>query len=130
MGRAGVFSDFERGLAIGYHISKKSVRDIATLFKLPKLAVVDVIVKWKREGTSTTKPRRIMTDRNRRALKKMVRETRQTSSETITREFRSATNCPVSTMIVRRELRGMRLLGRAAAHKPNISPANAKRRLK
>jgi hypothetical protein len=71
-----------------------------------------------------------MTDRGRRPLKKVVRETRQTSSETITREFRSATNCPASSMTVRRELRGMRFHGRAAAHRPNISPVNAKRRLK
>jgi hypothetical protein len=56
MGRSGEPSDFERGLVIGCHISKKSVRDIATLLKLPKSAVGDVIVKWKREGTTTAKP--------------------------------------------------------------------------
>jgi hypothetical protein len=71
-----------------------------------------------------------MTDRDRRELKKVVRETRQTSIETITRDIRSATNCPASTMTVRRELRGMEFHGRAAAHEPNISPVNAKRRLK
>jgi hypothetical protein len=71
-----------------------------------------------------------MTDRDRRLLKKVVRETCQTSSETITREFRSPTNSPASTMTVRRELRGMGLHGRAAAHKPNMSPVNATRRLK
>jgi transposase len=57
MGRSGELSDFERGLVIGCHISKKSVRDIATLLKLTKSTVGDVIVKWKREGTTTTKPR-------------------------------------------------------------------------
>jgi hypothetical protein len=69
-----------------------------------------------------------MTDRDRRALKKVVRETRQSSSETIPLEFRSATNCPGSTMTVRRELRGMRFHGRPAAHKLNISPVNANHR--
>jgi hypothetical protein len=59
----------------------------------------------------------------------VVRETRQTSSKTITHEFRSATKCPASTLTVRRDLRGMGFHGRAAAHKPNISLANAKRRL-
>jgi hypothetical protein len=44
-------------------------------------------------------------------LKKVVRETRQTSSETLTREFRSVMNCPSSTLTVRRELRGMGLHG-------------------
>jgi transposase len=75
-------------------------------------------VKWRREGTTTRKPRpgrpRLMTDRDRRALQKVVREARQTSSETITREFRSAMNCPASTLTVRRELRGVGFHGRAA----------------
>jgi hypothetical protein len=57
MGRSGELSDFEHGLVIGCYISKKSVRDIATLIKLPKSMVGDVIVKWKCEGTTTTKPR-------------------------------------------------------------------------
>jgi transposase len=85
MARSGEFSDFERGLAIGCHISKKSVRDIATLLKLPKSTAGDMIVKWKRKGTTTAKPRpgwlRLKTDGDRRALKKVVRETSQTSSE-------------------------------------------------
>jgi transposase len=106
VGRSGELSDFERRLVIGCHISKKSVKDIATLLKLPKSTVGDVIVKWKREDTTTTKPRpgrpRLVTDRDRRALKKVVCETRQTSSETIAREFRSATNCPASTMTASR----------------------------
>jgi hypothetical protein len=83
-----------------------------------------VIVKWKREGTATTKQQmgkaRLMTNRDCRALKKVVRETRQTSSETIAREFHGAMKCPASTMIVCRELRGMGFHGQAAAHKPNI----------
>jgi hypothetical protein len=41
MGRSGELSDFERGL----HISKKSVRGIAALLKLPKSIVGDVTVK-------------------------------------------------------------------------------------
>jgi transposase len=134
MGRSGELSDFECGLVISSHISKKSVRDIATLLKLPKSMVGDVIVKWKREGTTTTKPRpswpHLMTDRDRRALKKVVRETHQASSETITHEFHSATNYPASTMTVHQELRGMGFHGRAAARKPKILPVNTKPRLK
>jgi transposase len=69
MGRSGEFSDFKGGLVIGCHISKQSVRDIATLLKLPKSTAGDVIVKWKREGTTTMKPRpgklHLMTDRDR-----------------------------------------------------------------
>jgi hypothetical protein len=134
MGRSGELSKLECGLVIGRHISKKSVRDIVTLLKLPKSTVGDVIVKWKRECTTTTKQRpgrpRLMTERDLRVLKKVVHETRQTSNETITHEFRSAMNCPASTTTMHQELRGMAFHGRAAAHKPNISPANAKRHLK
>jgi transposase len=90
-------SDFERRPVIGRHISKKSVRDIANVLKLPKSMAGDVIVKWKCEGTPTMKPQLgrpcLMTDRNRQALKMVVRETCQILSETITREFRSAINC-------------------------------------
>jgi hypothetical protein len=45
MGRSGELSDFERGLVIGCYISKKSVRDVAALLRLPNSAVDDVIVK-------------------------------------------------------------------------------------
>jgi hypothetical protein len=52
--RSGELSDFERGLVIGCHISKKSIRDIAAVLKLPKSTVGDVIVKGKHKGTTTT----------------------------------------------------------------------------
>jgi hypothetical protein len=55
MGRSGELSDLEHGLDIGCHISKKFVRDTAALLKLPKSTAGDVIVKWKREGTTTVK---------------------------------------------------------------------------
>jgi hypothetical protein len=45
MGRSGELSDFKHGLVIGCHICKKCVRDIATLLKLAKSVVGDVIVK-------------------------------------------------------------------------------------
>jgi transposase len=126
MGRSGKLSVFKCELIIGFLISKKSVKDIATLLKFPRSMAGDVIVKCKREGTTTTKPQlgrpRLMTNSGHRALKKVIRETRQTSSETITCEFYSATNCPASSLTVLRELRGMGFHGRTAAHKPNISP--------
>jgi hypothetical protein len=56
MGRSGELSDFEHEPVIGCHISKKSVRGTATLLKLPKSAVGDVIVKCKHEGTTKMKP--------------------------------------------------------------------------
>jgi hypothetical protein len=56
MGRSGELSDFEHGLVIVCHISQKSVRDTATFLKLPKSTVGDMIMKWKYEGTTTTKP--------------------------------------------------------------------------
>jgi transposase len=94
MGRSGELSVFECGLVIGCHISNKSIRDTATLLRLPKSTAGDATMKWKREGTATMKPQlgrpRLMTDRDRSALK-VVRETHQASSETITREFHSAT---------------------------------------
>jgi hypothetical protein len=57
MGTSGKLSDFERGIVIGCHISKKSVRDTATPLTLPNSMAGDVIVKWKCEGTTTMKSR-------------------------------------------------------------------------
>jgi hypothetical protein len=69
MDKSGELSDFGRGLIIGCHISKNSVRDTATLLKLPKSAAGDMIVKRKCEGTTTMKPRpgrpRLMTNKSR-----------------------------------------------------------------
>jgi hypothetical protein len=121
----------EHGLVTGCHICKKSVRDNATLLKLPESMVGGVTVKWKCDSTTITKPGsgrlRFMTDKGRWVLKKVVRETRQTWSETLTHEFHSAMNCPASTMTERWELRGMGLHGLAPAHKPNILPVYIKR---
>jgi hypothetical protein len=78
MGTSVELSDFERGLVIGCHISKKSVRDIAIFHKLPKSMVGDVIVKWKREGTTTTTRQdrpHLMTDMDCLALRKVIHET-------------------------------------------------------
>jgi hypothetical protein len=70
--RSGELGDFERGLVIGCHISRKSVGDSAALLKLPRSAVGDVIVKWNLEGTATRKPRpggpRLLTDRDRSSV--------------------------------------------------------------
>jgi hypothetical protein len=55
IGRSRDLSDFQHGLVSGCHISKKSVRDIATLLKSSNSANSDMIVKWKCEGTTTMK---------------------------------------------------------------------------
>jgi hypothetical protein len=129
MGRSGELSDFERGLVIGCHISKKSVRNIVTLLKLPK----SMLVTWLWSGKVKAQPRLgrpcLMTNRDRRALKKVVRETCQTSSEThpwVTQCYELSSQHQDCASRVR----GMGFHGRAAAHKPNILPVNTKRRLK
>jgi hypothetical protein len=71
---------------------------------------------------------RLMTERDLQALKNLIRVSRQTSSKTITRQFRSANNYPDSTKTVSRVKR-MGFHGRASAHKQNTSAVNAKRRL-
>jgi hypothetical protein len=70
--------------------------------------VGDVIMKWKQSRPGR---QHFMTNRDHQALKQEIHETRQTSSETITCEFRSAMNCEASTVTVQRELRGMEFHG-------------------
>jgi hypothetical protein len=129
IGRSGELSDFERGLVIGCFISKKSVRDITTLLKLPESTTGDMIVKWKREGTTTMKPQpgrpRLMTDRDRRVLK-------GSSWDLPDIEWNDHPWVPQCYELPSQHhdyasrLRRMGLHGR---NKPNISPVNAKRRL-
>ena len=112
------------------HLCGKSVREISAILQKPKSTVNDVIVKWKRRGSETVKERigrpKIMSERSRRSLK---REAKKSSLVKITQEFKSSTGVSASSRTVRRELKNIGFQGRAAAHKPNITPQNAKRRL-
>jgi transposase len=133
MSRRRELNAAERGMIIGAHRFGHSVRAISEKFQIPRSTVGDVVMKWDREGiikppSRPGKPRKL-SDRDRRSLRRVVTSNRQTSVDTIATEFRSACGSDVSARTVRRELHELGFHGRAAAHKPHITQANARLRL-
>jgi transposase len=133
MSKSKELSEFDRGSIVGCHLCGKSVREIADILQKPKSTVSDVIVKWKRRGNETAEKRtgrpKILGERSRRTLKRLVKQNRKSSLVEISQEFQSSSGISVSSRTVRRELKNLGFHGRAAAHKPNITPQNAKHRL-
>ena len=78
MGHNEELGDFQRGTVMGYHLSKKSSRQISALLELPRSTVSAVIVKWKCLGPTTAQPRsgrpHKLTERDRRVLKRVARK--------------------------------------------------------
>ena len=134
MSKSKGLSEFDRGSIVRYHLCGKSVREIADILQKPKSTVSDVIVKWKRRGSETAEKRtgrpEILGERSCRTLKSVVKQNRKSSLVEITQEFKNSSGMNVSSRTVRRELKNWDSHGRrAAAHKPNSTPQNAKHRL-
>ncbi|GFW66734.1 transposable element tcb1 transposase [Trichonephila clavipes] len=101
-------------------------------FKKPKFTASDVIVKWKGEGSETAEKRtgrpKILGERSHKTLRRVVKQNRKSSLVEISQEFQISSGISVSSRTVRREreFKNLGFHGRAAAHKPNIPPQNAK----
>ncbi|GFX00929.1 uncharacterized protein TNCV_4578951 [Trichonephila clavipes] len=126
-------SEFDRGSIVGCQLCGKSVREIADILQKLKSTVSDVIVKWKPRGSETAEKRtgrpKILGERSHETLKRVVKQYRKSSFVEISQEFQSSSGISVRSRTVRRELKNSGFHGRAAAHKPNITPQNAKHRL-
>ncbi|GFU91726.1 transposable element Tc1 transposase [Trichonephila clavipes] len=116
---------------VGCHLYGKSVHEIADILKKPKSTVSDVIVK--RRGSETADKRtgrpKVLGERSRRTLKRVVKQNRKSSLVEISQEFQCLSGISVSSKTIRRELKNLGFHGREATHKPNIIPQNAKHRL-
>ncbi|GFV86278.1 uncharacterized protein TNCV_2093191 [Trichonephila clavipes] len=132
MSKSKKLSEIDCGSIVGCHLCGKSVREIADILQKPKSTVSDVIVKWKRQGGEMAEKRagrpKILGERSRRTLKRAMKQSRKSSLE-ISQEYQSSWGISFSSRTVRRELKNLGFHGRAAAHKPNITPQNAKHRL-
>ncbi|GFX29168.1 regulator of chromosome condensation 2 [Trichonephila clavipes] len=102
-------SEFDRGNIVGCHLCGKSIREIADIRKKPKSTVSDVIVKWKRRGSETAEKRtgrpKILGERSRRTLKRVVKQNRKSSLVEISHEFQSSSEISVNSRTVHRELK-------------------------
>ncbi|GFT92352.1 uncharacterized protein TNCV_3075561 [Trichonephila clavipes] len=134
MSKSKKLSETDCGSIVECHLCGKSVREIADILQKPKSPVSDVIVKWKRQGSETAEKRtgrpKILGEPSRRTLKRAVKQTHKSSLLEISQELKSSSGISVSNRTVRRELKNLGFHGRAAAHKPNITPQNVKHRLK
>ncbi|GFU88062.1 hypothetical protein TNCV_1336311 [Trichonephila clavipes] len=75
----------------------------------PKSTVSDVIVKWKHRGSETAEKRsgrpKILGERSRRTLKRVVKQNRKSLLMEISQEFQSSSGISVSSRTVHRELK-------------------------
>lgn len=133
MARGAELTDFQKGEIIGCHLANLSIRQISKKLDLPKSTIGNVLTRWKTEGNVQTKSRtgrpRKLTERGRRSLNRIVTKSRRMSLDTVTSEFQASTGVAACPNTVRNELHSMGFRGSAAAHKPLISPANAKHRM-
>ncbi|XP_071043877.1 uncharacterized protein [Parasteatoda tepidariorum] len=119
-------------MIIGAHQCGHSIRAISDKFQIPRSTVGDVVLKWEGEGVIKPQSRpgkpKIMSDRDRRSLRHVVKANRQMSLDTVATNIRAASGSVASTRTIRQELIAQGFHGRAAAHEPNISPSNAHHR--
>ncbi|KAJ8868835.1 hypothetical protein PR048_030376 [Dryococelus australis] len=108
-------SDFDKGVIVGCHLSRR----------LHGRKVDGHCANAARSGRPP-----ILTDRNRRTLKREVVKNRTQPMATVRQEFHAATGVSISIGTLRREALRLGYFGRAAAHKPLITTSNKVRRLR
>lgn len=128
-------TDFERGQIVGARLVGASVSKVAEVFSVSRGTVSKIYSAYLKSGkTSSAKSQRgrkcVLSDRDRRALRKIVTKTKKTTAAKVTAEMNVVLKNPVSTKTIRRELHKQGIYGRAAIQKPFISDANACNRKK
>ncbi|KAG9278344.1 hypothetical protein AMEX_G6194 [Astyanax mexicanus] len=134
MGRTEELSDFQRGVIIGCHLSKLSVREISAMLEMPRSTVSSVIVKWKRLGITTALPRsgrpHKLSNKDIKVLERVASENQLSSLTALTNEFQTASGRNISPRTVRRELQSLGFRGQEATRKPKSIKRCAKPALK
>jgi transposase len=124
-------TDFERGEIVGLHKAKIPQRKIAEILNHPKSTVGDVIKKYNEQGLTSTIPRsgrpKILTDRDKRQLVKIIKANRNLTLVEITEKFNETLNFSISSRTVQRVLHEEGYSGHAAKKKPFISEQNRKK---
>ncbi|GBC01687.1 hypothetical protein RclHR1_00430004 [Rhizophagus clarus] len=97
---------FERGEIVGLYKGSHNITNISKTLDIPRSTVNDVIVKWKKDGLTSSSPRPgrppIMNDRDQQHLNRLIRDDRQQSVEDLTKKFKEMGLKSVSTATIRR----------------------------
>lgn len=124
---------FERGEIVGLYKGSHNITNISKTLDIPRSTVNDVIVKWKKDGLTSSSPRPgrppIMNDRDQWHLNRLIRDDRQQSVEDLTKKFKEMGLKSVSTATIRRNLYELGYHGRAGVRKPFVSEQNRLKRL-
>ena len=126
-------TSFDKGRIIGFHQSGKTTREISTETDINVRTIQRIIARWKKDGEPCSSRancgrNKILGDRDRRVLKRLVKKNRRSSTQIITSKFCEGPK-KVSQRTVRRELKKMNLGKRNPIRKPLVSAANRKKRL-
>lgn len=130
-GRGKDVSLFEKGQIIGMHQAEKTSKEIAETTKIGLRTVQRIIKNWKDSGDPSSSRKKcgrkkILNDRDRRSLKRLVRSNRRKTTVELRAMFNSESKS-ISTRTMRRELKGLGLNSCVALRKPLISEANWKK---
>lgn len=126
-------TDFERGMIVGARLAGATVSETANIVGAGRSTVSTVMTAYSKEGkTSSAKHnsgrKSKLTDRDRRALKRIVARKHKTTASQITSEMNTHLQEGVSVKTIRRELHRANIHGRAAIPKPLVTPCNARKR--
>jgi len=116
------------------HQAEKTSKEIAETTKIGLRTVQRIIEIWKDSGEPSSLRekcgrKKILTDRDRRSLKLLVKSNRRKTTVELRAMFDSESKS-ISKRTMRKELKGLGLNSFVALRKPLISEANGKKRLK
>ena len=124
---------FDKGRIIGLHGADKTTREINEETGVGCRTIQRTIAYWKQYGEPSSSRGncgrgKILNERDRRSLKRLVKKNRRSSVQMITSEFNEGMK-KVSPRTIRRELKNTHLRKCKSTKKPLVSATNRKKRL-
>lgn len=124
---------FQRGEIVGAWKCGMSEGNIAKILKHPPSTVHKIIVTYRDCNQEIPPPRvgrpKILTDRDNRALLRVLKKNRRTNIKELRDNFIETTSTTVSINTLRRNLHEIGFCGRAGVRKPLVNETNRKKRL-
>lgn len=124
---------FQRGQIIGAWKCGATIRTIAQTLNHPPSTVGKVIKTYDNSGYKKPPPRKgrphKMTDRDDRALRKVLKENRKANIEEMRDNFMTSTSTNICEKTIRRHLHESGYHSRVGVRKPYINNINRKKRL-